>query len=500
MPPAEPPGPEAGVKAHYLDLRNGRFDKTNRQDLRAIFDRFAQDKNRDMLVVHFHGGLVSEHAGLGIAARLLPLYSGAGGYPLFFVWQSQWYETLRNNIGEIFHETIFQHLLKRVLQFAIGKIDQQAGGRGLQLELPPEQQVKAELAKPASGGRPFARRDPALPAGATLERNEEDQFRRVLQADTQLREEAGAIAGSPTGATSRSAGATTASTRTLMDPAVVAEIRGDTDSARRALPIGTLRIVKGAVAVLARAIKRFSNHRDHGLYETVFEELLREFYIGNAGQLIWTEMKKDTADAFGPDPDVFGGTAFLTELEDRWNKGHRPRITLVGHSTGAIYICHLLRHAGNLPPDVKFRVVFLAPAVDFNLLNATWRDCQGRISGIRLFGMGDGLEREDALIEKFPAIYPSSLLYFVSGVLEDEADKPIVGMQRYYSGKAPYIGGEFADVTGCANYFSGIPEPALVWAEHSGQPGFNCLSHHHGDFDNDPPTLDSVRQIIQAGF
>ena len=48
--------------------------------------------------------------------------------------------------------------------------------------------------------------------------------------------------------------------------------------------------------------------------------------------------------------------------------------------------------------------------------------------------MTDELEQADRLI---PVIYPHSLLYFVSGVLEDEADKPLLGMERYLTRRLP---------------------------------------------------------------
>jgi hypothetical protein len=498
--PAETPAAQQIDKAHYLDLRSGRFDKTNREDLRPLFDTFALSPYKDRLVVHFHGGLVSESAGLGTAQRLLPVYEAAQAYPVFFVWQSQWYETIRNNVADIFREDIFQKLLKKVLQFAVGKIDQQTGGRGLQLELAPEGEVDAQLAKLKAGEDPFDSRDPhILGPDARLEANEEQQFRRALESDGRLRELVGAISQSDA-VMERSAGATRVSTKTLMDPSVVNEIRSDTTSSARALPVGTLRIVQGAVQVLIKVISRFSKHRDHGIYDTVFEEVLREFYIGNAGQLIWSEMKQDTARAFQPDPAAYGGTAFLAELGERWRSGLRPKITLVGHSTGAIYICHLLENSAALPPDIQFGVVLLAPAANFKLLNSTLQNSSNRIMGIRVFGMKDDLEFHDGLIRQLPGVYPSSLLYFVSGVLENEADVPIVGMQRFYSGRVPYVGADFADIQSSMDYFARSSRPAFVWAECRGDPGFNCLAHDHADFTHDPATMGSVKQIIRADF
>ncbi len=144
--------------------------------------------------------------------------------------------------------------------------------------------------------------------------------------------------------------------------------------------------------------------------------------------------------------------------------------------------------------------MFLVPAVDFKLLNSTIQDYKHRILGLRQFGMSNELEHKDALIDNLPGVYPSSLLYFVSGVLEDEADRPIVGMQRYYSGKPPYDETQFPEINDCADYFAGSANPVLMWADCNGAAGFNCTSHDHGNFDNDTPTLESVQQIVRAGF
>ena len=46
----------------------------------------------------------------------------------------------------------------------------------------------------------------------------------------------------------------------------------------------------------------------------------------------------------------------------------------------------------------------------------------------RMFTMTDELEKEDDC----KAIYPASLLYLISGILEDRDDTPIAGMMRFY--------------------------------------------------------------------
>ena len=72
----------------YLSVANGRFDKSTRSDLASLFQKYRACDPARPLLVHFHGGLVDESSGLGIAQRLLAEYRRAGAYPVFFVWQS----------------------------------------------------------------------------------------------------------------------------------------------------------------------------------------------------------------------------------------------------------------------------------------------------------------------------------------------------------------------------------------------------------------------------
>jgi hypothetical protein len=287
-----------------------------------------------------------------------------------------------------------------------------------------------------------------------------------------------------------------------MSPEVLEDMRaGAAEEGERGIMTGAMgRIVKGSVVVLARVVKRFADKRDHGVYKTVFEEILREFYVANAGQLLWRHMKKDTADAFGGNPQVDGGTAFLHCLKDLAGTGQQPRVTLVGHSTGAVYICHFLKHADALlPPGITFNVIFLAAAVDFDLLAQTLANHGSRVGQIRAFGMSDERELANALIERLPHIYPSSLLYFVSGALEDEADKPLVGMKRYFSGEEPYTPAKFPHIA-TVSQFLGKHARSLIWSHCADGSGFNCDSKTHGDFDNDAQTIESLKHLLAKGY
>ena len=46
------------TKDHYIQLKDGAFDGTSKDDLDNLFKTLAADAHRDNIVLHFHGGLV----------------------------------------------------------------------------------------------------------------------------------------------------------------------------------------------------------------------------------------------------------------------------------------------------------------------------------------------------------------------------------------------------------------------------------------------------------
>jgi hypothetical protein len=491
-------------KDHYINLRNGMFDSTNSDDLKHLFTRFASDPNRARLVVHFHGGLVNEKTGMAIAEHLLPVYHSAGSYPVFFVWESGLLEVLSHNLSEISSEKIFQLLLKNLLQFTVAKLKQKAVARGRLLELPNDLEVKAELDR-REIATPYAALDQIiLTPGEKLQDVEEQQFLNQISADREIELEANKIADSFLSARDMdvyrqiSHGTSVrGSLRTLMSPSIMDEIRSEELATGKSKGfLTTAFILKHALSILRRTVNRFARQRSHGVYTTIIEELLREFYLSNVGEVIWRLMKQDTEDAFKGDPLLYGGTAFLEGIKAHWLAGGHPRIILVGHSTGAVYICHFLKYAQKrLPIDIKFDVIFLAPACTFNLFSSTLQDSAGRISGIRIFGMQDKVERANQLV---PVLYPHSLLYFVSGILENEADMPIMGMQRFYSGVSPFDAAGYPDIEK-VRIFIQKPE-CKVWSVELSGPGRMSRCTRHTDFDEEEDTINSLQYIIRQGL
>ena len=505
--------PELVSKLHRVNLANGRFSSTNRSDLHDLFENYRTKGAGKPLLVHFHGGLVNESSGNEVATRLFPEYEKAGVYPVFFVWESGLTEVVGRNVPEIFRERIFGRILHRALQF-LDRDEASDGARAAGLAggalgggIEDLDRTKEKAKRAAEGEDPFERAERELAnQSGELTPQERALIERELEDDDILNDEVRRIAAGALPPAERGTRGLAAEkgVPTLMDQEVVDELAGTTpDSSGQRGLISSARIIKGVVKVVARVVKRFAQNRDHGLYTTVVEEILREFYIHKAGGFVWGQMKKDTADAFQKDANVYGGTAFLDELAALIESGTVPCVVLVGHSTGAVYINELLEAAHNrlnandVTKSFKFNVIFLAPAATFEHTAKALSVARDRIKGFRSFGMQDELEARDQLIRSddhpganpyLKVIYPRSLLYFVSGICEDEVDKPLVGMQRYHSGGDPYTGKHFDTV---GSFLSTVSNWS-VWSVAAGADGLSSRCESHGGFDNDPDTLRSV--------
>jgi len=483
-------------KLNYVNLKNGQFDSTTVADMGAMFQAMKDDENGNNIVVHFHGGLVNEQAGMKTAQKLLCTYQKADAYPVFFVWEAGLFEVIGHNLKEISQEKIFKKILTKVTKYALAKLTDDGESRGTSLVLRSEDSVQDALGKIQDGHIPFADFMPNLDS-SMLSKTQRKQFVDELKDDGNLDAMVQEIAnGLQAPKETKIAGTRGISTRvsavTLMSPEVLGPMQKSSDSTARGL-FTTARIVKGALSILTKVLLRFIKGTDHGLHATVVEEILREFYLANVGEAVWSTMKQDTADAFGDDLSKHGGTAFIEELRKLHAEGKKPRVSLVGHSTGAVYISYFLKKAHEmLPADFKFNVVYLAPAVTFKLLAKTINECGDRIALFRSFGMTDQVEKADQLV---PVLYPHSLLYFVSGVVESEVDMPLVGMERYYAATGPYVREDIIEVKN----FLEDRNISQIWSitDTTAEEGFRTASESHGGFDDDDDTMKSVQAILR---
>lgn len=510
-------------KLHYIHLENGRFNaktETSAADLDTLLDTCFAAPPPNGLLIHFHGGLVPMQRGKAIAEKLTKRFEPAT-HVVGFVWESGFFEATKNNLGEIAKEELFQRLLGKVVVWALKRWVPGAegfksagaagfkgvGAGGVVNEVAVEAEIRAWLADGTSptGRPPYEDRegeDEADEEAPVAEPTEADpEIQMDVEADGALGNALGQVSNrqlaTPEIATTKG-GFVRGSATTLMDEDGLAKLREPAVAGEKGL-LSMLKLAFYVTKIVFRVVRRLVKGRGHGLYTTAVEEILREFYVGAVGKVFfWDRMKQDTRDAFGTDPDC-GGTAFLKRLAARVGAGQpAPQITLCGHSTGAIYVCHFLEAAAKWLPEVKFNVIFLAPAVTTELFGQTLDRHAGRIAHFRSFAMSDTLEKKDRLV---PILYPRSLLYFVSGVVEskDSADVPLVGMKRYFSGQKPYTGKKMPGVDQVRGFLSVSPS-AGVWSIATGSAGQESASANHGDFDDDAKTLDSIKHALAHGF
>ncbi len=514
-------------KDHVVHLVNGQLrdgnprSTTTRADVRRVVHA-ALARPDPELVIHFHGGLVSEKSGRQIAEFLAPRYASASRYPLFFVWESGFLEAVRNNLSDIGHDPLFQELVKKASLWVLRQLPGAVGLKGAggmvdknELEREYDDWFRGRRATPPTALQPATASAPVLKS-ATPPSSEHDLAQKIrldLQNDSDFSQVyAGLHASiSPSNVAvpvpKASGVGQRVSPLTEVSPEKAGDVFDITPQTKGVITLAKVALVIAKIVIAV--VRRFMNGRAHGVYTTIVEETLAAVYVDKIGGVIWGQMKQDTADAFS-DPARSGGAALLDAIASEQAASGKAfrRIVLVGHSTGAIYICNFIDHAATSLPGALFDVVFLAPAVTHARFSRILQLHQARIAHFRQFGMRDGVESDDVLV---PIVYLRSLLYFVSGVVEfdddgnggrtRQADAPIVGMERYRLDPATFSASAFPDIAAVEAFYE--PDAKrLVWSvtDDTVPPGQGSKSRKHGDFDNDSTTLAALADILANGY
>ncbi|TYL71654.1 hypothetical protein [Bradyrhizobium cytisi] len=473
------------VSGCSIVLKDGELMGSSRLDLKTTMESVRNAGGNPTIAIHFHGGLVGQSDAEGAASKLAPEYASTGSVPIFVIWQTGLFETLQNNWKEIFKTEFFEGILERVLQFLVGRAEQPPGARGAPLDVPHPKEVRKEVAKRKTGEEPYQGLNPEPAKMAPdLTVAEDQQFKEAILKDASLAASAHAILKN-------------ADVRQF-EPELQDAIRdSEKEMAAGGRGLITAFVLGVAVKAFMGALRRLNRGRGHGLYVTAVEEVAKAIFAADVfGRFAWNAMKQDTKDAFQDGDERFGGTALLYELEQIWAHGLRPRIVLVGHSAGAIFVCEMLKAAAKrLPADIKFEIILLAPACTFTLFDSMLTLAPDRIAAFRCFGMSDEFEQKDAMLGN---LYPRSLLYLVSGALEEAADEPLLGMQRFHSRKSPFSDDEIPGIKRVIETI-GSREHTWIWSMSSIGAGFDCGAASHGGFDFEPNTLSSVKHILQNG-
>ncbi len=431
--------------ANVIQMERGRLLDGQQAQLRSLLQTF-HDRGGHHLVVHLHGGLVSRAELMRTAQKIQPRYEAAGAFPLFLAWSSDELATLAS-----------------ILTTHAGHPAVRAAYRILMRIVPPVTPAPAGI-KAHFMGLPA----PAATSDATLEALG-SEFRDALLADPEMQ------------AALRAEGLTVQFNK--LAPASAATAMGS---------IATT-LALDAFSVPLRIVERFRAGRDHGLAVTILEEIYRSLPVDNIGRALWNEMKANIDRAFGPDPRLFGGTALLGALAEMGQSGRVPVVSLVAHSAGAIFAGRLLQEAQRRGLQTRFNLILLAPACTMRFFHETMGMAWERVGQTRLFAMNDPIEQADDMAG--PA-YPASLLYFVSGLLENTVDEPLLGMQRFFLAPAhqPDPSVRFA-----REHFQGNRAPVWSPTTSTEDPGRQSTARRHGAFDDeDEATLQSVAHLLRA--
>jgi hypothetical protein len=456
---------------------------TTPQDIDDLFNKFKEKEVRK-IALFFHGGLVGEEDGLKRAREISPSLIAAGVSPICFVWETAVLEVISGKIYNISQTKLFNKTLKNLLKSISRRLpSDQITGRAYTGQGFSSVEIEAELSKPypfeTYGNIPVlegGRSANDLPPNIVLEKQLLIEFTAAVTSDYQFQQ---AIATTPL---------------STMDP-TTNEIAG-----RNFLDSGFF--ISHLVKIAIRVIDRYLERRDHDFYPTVVEEILREFYIADVGAGIWKLMKDKAEDMWKSNKgrngdDRFVGRYFLERLTSYVNDNQGTTVDLIGHSAGSIAICHLLHYTQLVENPFKYRnIIFLAPACRTELFKKEIVDHQNRFEKIRIFTMSDVTECEDVMLEY---VYTHSLLYLISGILEDRGDSYdayILGMERHIAFKYPY---NIADLEPINSYLYGAGQYRVSFSKtiDSTVEGMQTLAIKHGGFAMEGKTLASIQFILR---
>lgn len=491
--------------AVILHTRDGRFVGEGHSE----FDRLSKQlkaQSEPRLLLHLHGGLVSYSKGCEIARRLdgdigsdgrnyaaLKTDGWATGY---FVWESSFNESVENNHAELANNGLLRAYILRVAAWISGRL----GFESLSPDEPPIEELNSTPDDPATILANVGADAAKVPLVEDLAEDQlaDSELGRMLLDDPELQAMHSLV---------ESHGLTAARPFNL-DQSVWDHI-----TARKAFPtpfLKTVGVASAAEWVLItrvvraglRVVRRILDGRDHGTVCTIVEELARLLFFDTLGAEDWKLMKGDTRDHFAAGG---AGTRLLDLVRAIGNEKASVRLLVVGHSAGAVFAGHLVCAAAALPDNVSIDVILLNPAIRMDLAESLFVKSARRLNGIRVFTLPDIREAADDLDgTPFGKIYPRSLLYLISGILEfrpnsmsrSYPDAPLLGLQRHLGRNHKFDQLERRSRDSMLRLLG----DNLIFAGADNGPGKRSDARTHGSIDSDSQTIESICHIARAGL
>ncbi|WP_149243060.1 hypothetical protein [Dyadobacter sp. 32] len=468
-------------KLHYVNVgKHGTFEgsSTPQSDIDALFEYLGKNNKRKVLI-HFHGGLVKETDGEETAQRMIATFEGTDVHVVSFVWETGFGETVIRNLDKISSTALFKKILEIVSRKVGTKLGLNVdGARGMADMGYPEVREELTKTRPLEDYEPVARGRSNQIKESELYIIEDEVFQE-LEEEINTKSEVAILL------------ETEAPETELFDQqyAIDSTQRGERG------PI-TLAVLKALAAIVVNVIRRYIRKTDHSLYPTIVEEVLRELYLADFGKWMWSGMKAIAEDGMWKSNNGLSGqqqhvgTYFWGKLFEYKQKHPDFKLDLCGHSAGSIAVCNLLKNAFIQDKEIPVRYIFLlAPACRTDLFYDEILTKPTRYEHILMYTMTDEGERMNQLLNR---VYTHSLLYLVSGLFEQETDMPILGMQRFLTKSNTYADPVMFEKVSAFFNDENLISPITLDAALD---GFRCSSTTHGDFDNDPLTLASLKHI-----
>ncbi len=438
---------------HYFHIgKDGSFEgsgdfHTSPEELQTMVSNLT----RPAIDIVIHGGLVSEEDGMDSARHFINSYQPTNNELMFVIWETGPLETLKQNLGTVLGRSALKFSLKVVRKLFTKKFK------------PGFKSVSSDYEKVLSDDKINQNLIEAL----TEQRLEKASVQIEISQDID--------------------------DLIFSDPVLMKELEQeqllyDSQTHRKGLiKVLLLGMIKD---VVVQSIIRFASGTHHQIIPTLIEELVQALYVDEFGKGLWNAMKHKSSNMF--EADVLQertGVALLRHLDTLYrgqSEDEKIEINLIGHSAGSIVICDLLDHMAGHYPNLKLNnITFIAPAVAAERAVVSLVKNQTAFNKFRMFTMSDELEKKDDC----KAIYPASLLYLISGVLENRDDTPIAGMMRFYDND------KFIDQEGVAEWKAFILQDShlALSVNTDASDGFKTNSRSHGGFGHEKETVKSIQ-------
>ena len=248
----------------------------------------------------------------------------------------------------------------------------------------------------------------------------------------------------------------------------------------------------------------FSRRRPEGLLDTAKDFMLDrlddtlELLAQVPGRLVWNEMKENAVRATERED---GGARLVLELLLKLlERQPNLEVHFAGHSAGSIFLRPLLRQyceAGKKAASLNL----WAPACTMDFFRENYAPAlkSGAAGRFGLYTLKDAVERDDDCAN----IYHKSLLYLVAHACESRLrlglgdGTPLLGMEKFILQARELFGADAKQIRRDNPHAVKLtcgPDAWWIRSPNNLSPGdaFASTARHHGDFDDDQPTVQST--------